>query len=202
MTSHLDSHSSHLVLSSNFNPSENGNCVEQTITTKSKNEKMNEICIEKTNTMSSKIENKPKTLHCKLINARSVVNKLNDLLIMFDSENPDIVGITESWATKDISDSELNINGYTIYRRDREHAKGGGVMLYVKDSLNTEVINDYTHRDVESLFCKIGKGKCAFYIGVFYRPPNSTTYQDEALFAQFGKMNKPRTIVRLSLTTP
>ena len=163
---------------------------------------MNEVCIEKTNTMSSKIENKPKTLHCKLINARSVVNKLNDLHIMFDSENPDIVGITESWATKDISDSELSINGYTIYRRDREHAKGGGVMLYVKDSLNTEVIIDYTHRDVESLFCKIGKGKCAFYIGVFYRPPNSTKCQDEALFAQFGKMNKPRTVLMGDFNMP
>jgi hypothetical protein len=49
--------------------------------------------------------------------------------------------ITESWASEDITDGELCFPGYEIYRVDRKvksgnkKFKGGGVILYVKDSL-------------------------------------------------------------------
>ena len=42
----------------------------------------------------------------------------------------DIVGLTETWATADIVNSELDIPGFTLYRRDRNKTlkyKGGGV---------------------------------------------------------------------------
>jgi hypothetical protein len=32
---------------------------------------------------------------------------------------PDLVGITESFVNEDISDSELNIEGYDMFRKDR-----------------------------------------------------------------------------------
>lgn len=32
--------------------------------------------------------------------------------------NFDIAAITESWAKEDINDSELKIDGYTMYRKD------------------------------------------------------------------------------------
>jgi hypothetical protein len=32
----------------------------------------------------------------------------------------DIIGITESWANDGILDAELSIDGYTMYRKDRQ----------------------------------------------------------------------------------
>ena len=36
---------------------------------------------------------------CVCLNARSIVNKINELLIMVEDIEPHIIGITESWAT-------------------------------------------------------------------------------------------------------
>ena len=42
----------------------------------------------------------------------------------------DIVGLTETWATADVFNSELDIPGFNLYRRDRNNTlkcKGGGL---------------------------------------------------------------------------
>ena len=65
--------------------------------------------------------------------------------------NPHIMGITESWCHKDINERELHIDGYTTYRKDRECAKGGGVLHYVSNNLvsnycstlNIHKLNDF-----------------------------------------------------------
>ena len=33
---------------------------------------------------------------------------------------PSIIGVTESWANCDIRDSELNLKGYELFRKDRD----------------------------------------------------------------------------------
>ena len=40
-----------------------------------------------------------------VLNARSIVNNKNELNIMVEDINPHMIGITESWANKDISDA-------------------------------------------------------------------------------------------------
>ena len=66
------------------------------------------------------------------LNARSIVNKINELNIMVEDINPHIIGMTESWANKDISDAELILTGYVMFRRYRIGRRGGGVILYIK----------------------------------------------------------------------
>ena len=46
-----------------------------------------------------------------------------------------IIGITESWANIDITDAELGLIGYVMFRRDRIRRRGGGVILYFKESI-------------------------------------------------------------------
>ena len=72
---------------------------------------------------------------CVCLNARSIVNKRNELNIMVEDIDPHIIGITESWATPDISDAELGMTGYVMFRKDRLGRRGGGVMLYIKESI-------------------------------------------------------------------
>ena len=72
-------------------------------------------------------------IKCVCLNARSIINKKNELNIMVDDIKPHIIGITESWAHKDITDAELGLEGYVMFRKDRIGKKGGGVLLYIKD---------------------------------------------------------------------
>ena len=50
-------------------------------------------------------------------------------------EYPDIIGITESWANSDTADAELGLEGYVMFRKDRMARRGGGMLLYIKDTI-------------------------------------------------------------------
>ena len=83
------------------------------------------------------ISNHPKNISekgyiCVCLNARSIVNKKNELNIMVKDIDPHIIGITESWANIDLTDAELGLTGYVMFRKDRIGRRGGGVILYVK----------------------------------------------------------------------
>ena len=54
---------------------------------------------------------------------------------MVENINPHIIDITESWANKETSDAELGLTGYVMFRRDRIERRGGGVILYIKESI-------------------------------------------------------------------
>ena len=47
----------------------------------------------------------------------------------------DIIGLNETKLHKTIPDSQVDIEGYDILRRDRNR-NGGGVALYIRQSLN------------------------------------------------------------------
>ena len=65
------------------------------------------------------------------LNARSIVNKKNELNMMAENIDPHIIGITKSWSNKDIADVELELTGYIMFRRDRIGRRGGG-LFYIQ----------------------------------------------------------------------
>ena len=130
------------------------------------------ICTEKPITKCPK--NMSQTGHrCVCLNARSILNKKNELNNMVEDIDPHIIGITESCANTDITDAELGLTGYVMFRRDRIGRRGGGVILYVKESiqayeLKLEKETDYN----EGVWCKIVSGNSKLTIGLVYRSPN------------------------------
>ena len=68
------------------------------------------------------------------LNARSIVNKKNELNIMVEDIDLQIIGITESWANIDITDSELGLTGYVMFKKDRIGRMGGG-LFYMLNNL-------------------------------------------------------------------
>ena len=69
------------------------------------------------------------------LNARSIVITRNELNIMVEDIDPHIIGITESWATPDISDAELGMTGYVMFTKDRLGRRVGGISFYIKESI-------------------------------------------------------------------
>ena len=76
-----------------------------------------------------------------LTNTNRLVNKLDELSILCHSVHPAIIAITETWLTSDISDNHIHISdsdiNYVIYRRDRVERTGGGVLIYVRDDIQS-----------------------------------------------------------------
>ena len=55
-----------------------------------------------------------------------------------NSLGPKIIAITESWCNESIGDAEICLHDYVLYRCDRCNTTGGGVLLYVHNSLQSE----------------------------------------------------------------
>ena len=53
---------------------------------------------------------------------------------MLSDNDIDIIDLSKTRLDKTISDSEVSINGYNIFRNDRDK-NGGGVAIYVKAGL-------------------------------------------------------------------
>ena len=107
------------------------------------------------------------------LNARSIVNKKNELNIMVEDIDPHIIGIIESWANIDITDAELGLTGYVMFRKDRIGRRGGGVILYVKEYIQADEIKLEREADCdEAVWCKIVSGNSKLTVGLVYRCPN------------------------------
>ena len=96
---------------------------------------------------------------CVCLNARSIINKKNELNMVEDID-PHIIGITESWANTDITDAELGLTGYVMLKNVKESIQAYEIKL--------ESEADYD----EAVWCKIVSGNSKLTIGLVYRSPN------------------------------
>jgi len=89
-------------------------------------------------TPSNRLSPDSSTLKLFQINARSVVNKINQIQNFVYSNSVDILGVTETWLTDSIYDQEILPTNFTIYHKDRD-SRGGGVMIAVRNNIHSEL---------------------------------------------------------------
>jgi len=82
--------------------------------------------------------------------------------------------VSETWFSKSLPDSFINLKGYTIFRSDRlpsdELRHGGGVAIYVRSSLNCKVIlKNNDNASMEYIFIQINTNYQKILIGTIYR---------------------------------
>ena len=119
-----------------------------------------------------------KELNCLFLNARSILNnfKFTELKEICKEKDLDLIGIVETWLHSEIKNEEFDIEGYTLYRKDREVGRGGGIVLYVKNTIISKIteIDIVKENGTEVLVCEIGnRNHDGILVGVFYRPPNA-----------------------------
>ena len=86
----------------------------------------------------------------------------------------DVLALNETCLDNTISDSEIAIDSYFVVRCDRSR-NGGGVDLYIRNTINAKVRSDLSDNDLEFLCVEINKPKTKpFLISSWYRPPSST----------------------------
>ena len=128
---------------------------------------------------------------CVCLNARSIVNKINKLNIMVEDIDPHIIAISESWATLDISDAELGMNGYVMFRKDRLGRRGGGVILYIKEFiLAYEIKLEKEAECEEAVWCNVFTGNSTLTVELVYRSPNISIEKNEKIHNAIKEVNK------------
>ena len=119
-------------------------------------------------------------------NARSIVNKIDELKSFVHTSEFDIICITEAWTNSNISNHYLNIPGFQIISRldriDTQNGRGGGIIIYIKDHLKANEIAS-TCEFNQYAGVQIITSSCALNLFVVYRSPNSTHENNEKLLA-------------------
>ena len=92
-----------------------------------------------------------------------------------------MLGTCETFLSKTDEDTIVNINGFTIERKDRDSCpdietnKGGGILIYLRDKLEYVRRHDLESPDLESIWIEIKiKHTKSFLVCSVYRPPSST----------------------------
>ena len=130
------------------------------------------------------------------LNARSIINKKNELNIIVDNIKPHIIGITESWANNDITYAELGLEGYVMFRKDRMGKRGGGVLLYIKETIPAYEVQLQEEADCkEALWCNLVTGHTTITIGVVYRCANITIQNNEKIHNAISEVSKGDCII-------
>ena len=87
----------------------------------------------------------------------------------------DVFTINETRLDESISNVEVNIQGYNLWRKDRCRY-GGGVAIYTRDILNVREMSSFVPENIEAVCLEIIKPKTQpILITTVYRPPSSNT---------------------------
>ncbi|KAK2558583.1 hypothetical protein P5673_018760 [Acropora cervicornis] len=111
-------------------------------------------------------------------NIRSIIGKIEELRLFISEVKSSfhLLTFSETWANEEIFDSELEISGYQLFRRDRG-SKGGGLLVYARNDVEVVRRSDLESPTTESLWIEVCPPKSySFLVGVLYRPPTASNH--------------------------
>ena len=118
---------------------------------------------------------KTRGLHFCHLNVNSLLSKIDELRDITNYIRPAVLGITESKLDNSVTNTEVNINCYSIIRNDRNR-NGGGVACYIRNDLYFNIKNIFSN-SIEHVFFEIPIPKVKpIAIGIFYRPPKANDF--------------------------
>ena len=98
--------------------------------------------------------------------------KLDEISILAETENIDVITISETWLDDTFPDQLLALSGFQPpIRRDREAGLGGGVALYARNNLPCRRCTELEPPGTECIWVEIITHIGKLILGVYYRPP-------------------------------
>ena len=116
-------------------------------------------------------------LICSL-NAPSLRKHKDEIEVLMRENKIDILALNETKLDSKTEEEQVSIPGYTVLPCDR-NSHGGGVAIYLRDTLNFEHRTDLKTDNFEMICIEL-KPRCSkpFILLAWYRPPN---YETETL---------------------
>lgn len=116
--------------------------------------------------------NAPDLLAVGFLNVCSLRGKAGEIAEIIAKRGISIFAVAETWLKPSISDGELAINHFNLFRKDRINRHGGGVCLYCHETLNVRRRHDLESDSLEIMWLDVNiPGECIRF-GCGYRPPN------------------------------
>ena len=112
-------------------------------------------------------------LNIRSIRSPSLLIELRDWAA---ANKTDVITISEIWLNTSVTNCEVSIDGYKLYRQDRLRKRGGGVCAYVRKDITVTVLKDISHLSdnySHQFWLKLQYRKLrSVVICISYRPPN------------------------------
>lgn len=90
-----------------------------------------------------------------ILNARSILSKVDELDVVAKNNQADFICVTETWLNGSILDSAVYLTDYLIFRNDRSSSVGGGVCIYANNKIACRRLVTYEEPNIESLWLSI-----------------------------------------------
>ena len=139
------------------------------------NTKDGTLVMKKKTRRSSPIKNKLQKFVVMSLNIRGLKSKLDSLMEKLEEVEPTVFCITETHLLKK---EKINIEGYELYRNDRDNF-GGGIMIGVKIELyNICTVVKKSRNIGEMLWIAIDNERIKVRLGAVYAPQESRTSKE------------------------
>lgn len=101
------------------------------------------------------------------------LHQITEVLNNFKQKNIPVsfVAIVETWLKDYITDAQLNICHYNVYRSDRSKSKNGGALLYIHESIIIDIFDSFDDDTCNAVICLSSKSNAI--ICCIYRPPSA-----------------------------
>jgi len=127
------------------------------------------------------------TLTTAFLNVCSLRHKVAEVKEFLAARGIGVFGIAETWLKPDITDGELTIPHFRLYRKDRRRQTGGGVAIYCHESLTVRRRRDLESNSLEILWLEVHANSDHILIGCCYRPPNMLVDYWDAVEQNFAQ---------------
>ncbi|KAK2179356.1 hypothetical protein NP493_495g02001 [Ridgeia piscesae] len=88
------------------------------------------------------------------------------------------------------------MTGYVMFRKDRLGRRGGGVILYIKESIQAyEIKLEKEAECEEAVWCNIVTGNSTLTVGLVYRSPNISMEENEKIHNAIKEVSKRDCII-------
>ena len=105
-----------------------------------------------------------------MLNIVSLPKYIDEIRIILADQYFDVLALNETRLDKNISNQDMFVQNYDLIRADRSRS-GGGVCLYVKNSINYLNRNELVGDSLEAICIEVLKPSSAsFIVGTIYRP--------------------------------
>ena len=88
------------------------------------------------------------------LNINSLTRHLHEIRILFEDKQPHILCLNETKINDGISDDDIEIEGYTVNRKDR-NSSGGGVAIYIHSTIQFALCEDLKDLDLETITAEL-----------------------------------------------
>lgn len=105
------------------------------------------------------------------LNVNGLRSKLDYIKVFLHEHKLDILALNETKIDSHVTNADITIPGYNIFRCDR-NKHGGGVLIYAIDTLPTKKLSHLSKDNIESIWIEVKLKKSSpIFLCSIYRPP-------------------------------